>query len=229
MRDVVEFYSVDDERCDVIYLGGGEAKSGVKLFRDRQATPLRVLYVGDWNSPYKNFEFMLRGLRVFNAQCRVDVELHVASCRHASSAVQNQHRQLSGVKTVYHEAVSDEALANLYHECHVFVYPSLWEGFGIPIIEALSWGCAVTCSDIPVFHEVGGDVVSYFDPLDYDSLAEALSVALLSEESKDAVERRVDRAGLFTWEECARNLLRSMEKACRDSSYMSDAPFSGAT
>lgn len=70
--------------------------------------------------------------------------------------------------------VSDADLATLYGTCTAFTFPSIYEGFGIPVHEALMAGAPVLCSDIPVFHEIAGDLVHYADPHDDTALAEAI-------------------------------------------------------
>ena len=70
--------------------------------------------------------------------------------------------------------VSDDELATLYASCAAFVFPSFYEGFGIPMHEALLAGAPVLCSDIPVFREIGGDLVHYTDPHDDTILAKAI-------------------------------------------------------
>ena len=63
--------------------------------------------------------------------------------------------------------VSDAALAELYRRCAVFCYPSLGEGFGLPVLEAMAAGAAVLTSTVSSLPEVGGDAVDYVDPLDH--------------------------------------------------------------
>lgn len=72
------------------------------------------------------------------------------------------------------KTVSDADLANVYTHAEALVFPSLMEGFGLPALEALAHGCPVVASDIPVFHEILGDVPKYFDPHDENALVECL-------------------------------------------------------
>ena len=77
-----------------------------------------------------------------------------------------------GISTLGH--VTDQHLAELYATTSAFVFPTLYEGFGMPVHEALAAGAPVLCSDIPVLREIGGDAVHYADPRDTDALAKAL-------------------------------------------------------
>lgn len=83
--------------------------------------------------------------------------------------------------------VSDDELATLYATCTAFMFPSFYEGFGIPVHEALLAGAPVLCSDIPVFHEIGGDLVHYANPHDDTALTKAIIARC--KESGPAVEQ----------------------------------------
>lgn len=214
-RDLMNIYNVADDQCDVVYLGGGERKAEPDKLTAQLPNVAKVLYVGNWASAYKNFNFMLSGLKMHQQHSSQLLELHVVSRYRSSVEERQRHYDLAGIDIVYHEAASDDELDKLYSESHVFVYPSLWEGFGIPIVEAMSWGCAVVCSDIPVFHEVGGDAVDYFDPQDLDSFCIAMKQAIGSGRSLDAVKKRTERAALFTWEKCAQAMLASIYKTVK--------------
>jgi len=98
----------------------------------------------------------------------------------------------------------DQDLARLYRQASAFVYPSLYEGFGIPLLEAMSFGCPVVCSNTSSFPEVAGNACEFFDPYDHDSIAHALEKVLFSTElSKQLVELGKERIKSFSWEKCA--------------------------
>ncbi len=95
--------------------------------------------------------------------------------------------------------VPRDELVSLYRRAAALVFPSLYEGFGQPVLEALACGCPVACSDLPALREVAGDAAEYFDPLDPDSIAEAARRAIAR-----GGEAGPARAARFTWDECAR-------------------------
>lgn len=98
--------------------------------------------------------------------------------------------------------VSDAELEELYRRASVYVCPSLIEGFGLPVLDALGRGCVVVANDIPVLREVGGDTVLYCDARDPGALARAIQRALLP--AGDEVRRAGRRwAGRFTWDAAA--------------------------
>lgn len=110
--------------------------------------------------------------------------------------------------------VSDAALAELYRRCAVFCYPSLGEGFGLPVLEAMAAGAAVVTSHLSSLPEVGGDAVEYVDPLRVSSIAAGLR-AVLDDESHRAelAARARARAGEFSWERFAATALATLDAA----------------
>ena len=104
--------------------------------------------------------------------------------------------------------VSDEALAELYRRCAVFCYPSLGEGFGLPVLEAMAAGAAVVTSNLSSLPEVGGDAVEYVNPHDTGSIAQSLRRLLADQPRRaDLGQRAGARAQTFSWERFAEIVL----------------------
>jgi alpha-1,3-rhamnosyl/mannosyltransferase len=113
--------------------------------------------------------------------------------------------------------VSDPALAELYRRCAVFCYPSLGEGFGLPVLEAMAAGAVVLTSNISSLPEVGGDAVEYADPRNTDSINAGLR-RLLADEARrrDLAESAVRRAREFSWERFAETVVGTLTRAAAD-------------
>jgi glycosyltransferase involved in cell wall biosynthesis len=96
-----------------------------------------------------------------------------------------------------------DGVAALYRGASLFAFPSLHEGFGLPVLEAMAQETAVLCSDLPVLREVGGDAARYVPPGDVGAWREALTTLLRddTERARLASAGRA-RAGAFTWERC---------------------------
>jgi glycosyltransferase involved in cell wall biosynthesis len=107
--------------------------------------------------------------------------------------------------------VSDSVLAELYRRCAVFCYPSLAEGFGLPVLEAMAAGAAVLTSNVSSLPEVGGDAVAYADPREVSSIARALA-ELLTDDVRRAQLSRCGRARAraFTWQATAEVVLAEL-------------------
>jgi len=110
--------------------------------------------------------------------------------------------------------VSDAALAELYRRCAVFCYPSLGEGFGLPVLEAMAAGAPVITSNLSSLPEVGGNAVEYVDPRDVASIAGGLTRLLCDEPRRAQLGREgVKRAGEFSWESFAQITLDTLDRA----------------
>ena len=103
--------------------------------------------------------------------------------------------------------VSDEELVSLYENAIIFLYPSLYEGFGIPPLEAMSLGCPVILSDIPVFKEIFGDAACYVNPNSSESIRDGI-LAVLNNESyrKELIIKGFEKAKKYSWKSSAEKL-----------------------
>jgi glycosyltransferase involved in cell wall biosynthesis len=109
--------------------------------------------------------------------------------------------------------VSDAALAELYRRCAVFCYPSLGEGFGLPVLEAMAAGAAVLTSDLSSLPEIGGDAVEYVDPHNEVSIANGLRRLLSNEALRTKLgQRSRERAQEFSWEQFAEITLKTLSQ-----------------
>ena len=117
---------------------------------------------------------------------------------------ENQVRQMSG---------DDAVLCAIYRQASLFVYPSLYEGFGIPPLEAMSLDCPVACSNTSSMPEVVGNAAIQFDPYEVDSIANALeAVVTNSALQADLRQRGRDRLQAFSWDRCALETLNVYRK-----------------
>ena len=99
-------------------------------------------------------------------------------------------------------------LALFYSAADAFVFPSFYEGFGLPVLEALACGCPVITSKVSSLPEVAGDAAIYADPADHDDIAEKLLAVLTDQRLRDSLAARAPvQAARFSWEECARETL----------------------
>lgn len=105
-----------------------------------------------------------------------------------------------GVRESVHETgyVPAGAVPHLLKHAALFVFPSLYEGFGIPVLEAFASDVSVACSDIPALHEVAGDAASYFDPKNPVDIARVMGIALLTPNPSQRISAR-NRLARFSW------------------------------
>jgi glycosyltransferase involved in cell wall biosynthesis len=114
--------------------------------------------------------------------------------------------------------VSAADLEGLYEAASCFAFPSLREGFGLPVLEAMRRGLAVACSNASAVPEVAGDAALLFDPTRVDEIAGAVARLLTDDELRsDLAERGSRRSAEFTWQRAAENTLASFDRALRPS------------
>jgi len=108
-------------------------------------------------------------------------------------------------ETLVQREGDDDLLSRMYANAVAFVYPSLYEGFGIPVLEAMALGCPVACSDTSSLPEVAGDAVEYFDPTRPDAIATAIGRIVESPaRAQELRHRGLERVRAFSWARCAR-------------------------
>ena len=158
--------------------------------------------------PRKNLPRLVEAYRRLPAELRSAHPLVVVGALGWETGATLRALDSLGAEAIRLGYVSDAALAELYRRCAVFCYPSLGEGFGLPVLEAMAAGAAVLTSDLSSLPEVGGDAVAYADPHDVDSIADALARVLRDEAARGELGRRArERAAGFSWERFAESVV----------------------
>lgn len=164
-----------------------------------------ILYVGERRS-YKNFT-------PFIEECAITIKKHpelhvVCTGQPFEKGEQCLIASLGLSEHVIHQYATEQEIQTLYQNAVAFVYPSAYEGFGIPILEAFVCGCPVFLNNASCFPEVGGDAAIYFDINSRGDLAEHIEAFLQSPEQNrvDLIAQGLERAKLFSWEKSARKL-----------------------
>jgi glycosyltransferase involved in cell wall biosynthesis len=202
-KDLLDIFNIDSNKVSTIYSGYALSNIDSVNLTAKITTPY-ILYVGDRRAEYKNFEKLLKayGSRSFiknnfNLVCFGGTPI-------LSSEIDIMREFGINENKLLHISGNDTILANLYSNASVFVYPSLYEGFGIPPLEAMSFNCPVVCSNVSSIPEVVADAGQYFDPNDIDSIADAIETVVFSEKiSQELVMKGQNRVKYFSWEKCA--------------------------
>jgi glycosyltransferase involved in cell wall biosynthesis len=121
----------------------------------------------------------------------------------------------SGVEkeVIFTGFVANEFLPFLYNGASAFVYPSLYEGFGMPVLEAIACGTPVVTSTVSSLPEVAGDAAALINPYSVDELANGISRILSDEDLRNiCVTKGIERAKSFTWERCAMETLKAFNE-----------------
>lgn len=186
-RDIIEFLRVDESKITVIYQGCHPAFKRRYTEPEKQAIRRKYRLPQDFILNVGTIETRKNALLIVKAIEHLDVHLVIAGKKtpyvNELADYLEKHR-LTAKVTFIHGASIDE-LAVLYQSALLFVYPSLFEGFGIPIIEALYSGVPVITSNVGCFEEAGGPHSRYVSPHDSQELSTAIATVLT-----DSVQRR---------------------------------------
>jgi glycosyltransferase involved in cell wall biosynthesis len=201
--DLVDILNVDPRKISTIY-HGVTLSTDVENEKILKLDSPYILYVGERIS-YKNFD---RLLQAYASKQNIRDEFKLV-CFGSSSFSNHELFMIRNLglndKNILYTSGDDRILKSLYIHASAFIYPSLYEGFGLPLLEAMSCGCPVICSNTSSILEVVSDSGEYFDPYEIDSIADALEKVLFSSKiSKELINKGNDRVKEFSWETCAK-------------------------
>ncbi|MFQ6058834.1 MAG: glycosyltransferase family 4 protein [Anaerolineae bacterium] len=216
--DLIRHYRAVPERVTVVYPGCDEIFRPVtdanRLARVKKRYGFRgdyVLHVGTLQ-PRKNLE------RLLEAFAHLDGELQLVLAGKRGWLYDRIFRRVEelglGDRVLFAGHVPQEDLPALMSGARLLAMPSLYEGFGLPVVEAMACGTPVVCSNASSLPEVAGDAALLVDPLDVEGMAAAMERVLGDDELRaELIERGFERAKKFSWERCARQTLAVLEKA----------------
>ncbi len=223
-RDLESFAGVASERIRVIYNGADLVRFTP---RDRLAAKSAVtaelglpedfvLYISRLEHPGKNHVHLLEAFSRLKQKTKLPHKLvFVGSRWNGAEVIEAKVKELElENEVIFPGFVSNELLPVLYAAADVFVFPSLFEGFGIPVLEAMACGTPVCASNVSSIPEVVGDAGLLFDPLDPESIAASLGRVLADEKLYESlVSAGLTQASRFTWDDAAAAVLEELEKA----------------
>lgn len=212
-KDVMTHYGIADRDIEVVYNG---FEKNIELEQAIPPVPPvkspYVLYVGTIQ-PRKNINTLIRAFTLFN-KSHPDYNLVITGKKGwLFDEIFKEARDLYlNNKIVFTGFVSDEELVYLYRHAFCFVLPSLYEGFGIPLLESMSFGAPAISSYASSLPEVGGEAALYFDPNDVKDLAGRLEV-LHSDKKlrRELINKGAERIKQFSWTTCAQNTLQVLQ------------------
>lgn len=212
-RDLLGYYPEFGRKTSVVYLAAAEHFGAGQATAAPPPTggPPYALFVGS-RKDYKGFDIALEAWQQ-TKKIAPDLKLVCAGGGAFSSQeiAEFQRRDLGGL--ISQLPANDAKLAELYRNAVVFIYPSRYEGFGLPILEAMACGCPVVCSHSSSLPEVGGTAASYFEPGESADLAsKVIEVYGDPERRLVMVQAGYRQRGRFSWDECARQTAQVYRK-----------------
>ena len=206
--EIVRHLGVDADRVDVVPLGVERSLVDARPQVARiEGIDRYVLFVGETEAR-KDLSTLMAAMALLPARLRAACALVVAGKRAASVTLQQ------GVHVEFVGEIDDERLNALYAGAAVFAFPSRYEGFGLPVLEAMALGAPVIASDAASVPEAGGDAALYFPAGDAPALATALERVMTDLQFAEQLRTRGRaRAAQMTWDRCAEETLAVLERA----------------
>lgn len=207
-KDLLEYFKISEDKIEVVHHA-----THFSIYKPDESFDIKtpdnyLLYVGNRDN-YKNFDFFVKSIAPLFDKFP---DLYLI-CAGSGNFNDYEHRLLADLqisdKVLYYPITSDDLLYRLYQKALGFVYPSLYEGFGIPILEAYACGCPVAISDRSSFPEVAKNAAIYFNPNDSEHIQHAIEQLIEDTQLRlNLVKKGYDRLKDFTPESTAMQTLR---------------------
>ena len=225
-RDIVEYAGVPAEKVTVTPLAAEpsvyfprDPQDAVTLLAPRHAVrPPFILYTSRIEHPGKNHACLIRAFADLKRKEGIPHQLVLAGTdRERAEEVHRTAEESGFAKDILFTGfVATADLPLLYQAADIFVFPSLYEGFGLPILEAMACGTPVACSNISSMPEVAGDAAILFDPYEKDSISSAIwSIISQADLRKDLAVRGLERCKQFSWARTAAQTLAVIRSVAR--------------
>jgi glycosyltransferase involved in cell wall biosynthesis len=224
-RDIIEAYGLRPDRVRVVQHGveadffglGGNERYGAHLLRQAGVPECRYLLAVSTVHPHKNWQRLLEAYAHLLREGRRE---HLVVAGIAGKAWQEVKERLLDAELAERVHLLGwqprEVLLALFRFADALVFPSTFEGFGIPVLEAMAAGVPVVCSDIPPLREIADGAAHFFDPTSSPALTDALREMFADKALREQfVERGLEKASQFTWTRTAEQTLAVLLEAAR--------------
>lgn len=218
-NDLIEEYGVEEERIAVIYNGVDDNYCVLDEAEDLEETKAEyelpdrfILYLGTLE-PRKNLKRLIKAYSIIRDKASIpdEVKLVLAGGKGWLYDDIFELVEKKGLEdqVIFPGYIAGEHLVELYNLAELFAYPSLYEGFGLPSLEAMACGTPVVTSNVSSLPEVVGDAAITIDPYDVDELAEQMANVVTSRDlSQNLIEKGKERVDKFSWRKTAEETLK---------------------
>lgn len=211
-KDLIKFFNVDIKKTSVIHLGFSLTTKDVE--QPKELYRPYLLYVGSRNG-YKNFTRLLEAYASPKIKNSYDLVIFGGGKLNKNEILALENLKISK-ESIRHYDGNDSVLGGFYKNASLFVYPSLYEGFGLTPLEAMNYGCAVACSNTSSIPEVVGKAAVFFDPYSIHSIRNNIISILENTKLQSLIiEEGFKQIKKFSWENCARQTYDVYKKVLR--------------
>ena len=203
-KDLIKYYNVNIEKTSVVYLGKYEDNT---LLNNQNIFKPFFLYVGNRHR-YKNFKILLKAY----SQSKILMENVDLICFGGGNFTEEEKNSMFNYQIPFNNIIhlegEDKILVELYQKAVALIYPSLYEGFGIPLVDAMHQGCPLIVSRKSCFPEICQNSALYFDPLSINDLINMMNTILFNKKIRNnLIVLGKERANYFSWHKCAKETL----------------------
>ncbi len=202
-QEILRFYPfIQEHKINVVYCG----LDTNRFHPQETASPAdhRFALAVSSLDPRKNFMMLIRAFKGIK-----DCQLYIVGNHHRVFSQQEEWNTESE-NNHFLGRVGDEELLRLYNQAECLLFPSIYEGFGLPLLEAMACGCPVLASDIPVFKEVCGDAARYFNPYDSQNIKDTIINYINDKEHQKEIlrEKGLQIIKQFSWTDSAKRIIQ---------------------
>jgi len=212
-EELIRYYDVDSSKIEIVSLAYNKAfrkiedKSMLNDVKERYRLNNKYILAIGGSEYRKNIQ---RLINVYLKNFRDDYELIVVGGKWRDIDLSKKYQ---GENIRFITGVPEEDLIAIYNMASVFVFPSFYEGFGIPVLEGMACGVPVITSNVSSMPEVGGDAAIYFNPYDEKDMADKIRMVLDNEQLRDVmVKKGLEKVKEYSWDKCARETLKVYEE-----------------
>ncbi|MBP9120702.1 MAG: glycosyltransferase family 4 protein [Ignavibacterium sp.] len=184
-NDLIQIYNIPAEKIEVTYLAASINKSQASINQEENLPEKYILFVGNRDF-YKNFNNFILSVEPLLKEHK-DLFLICSG----GSLFTNEEKKFFHSKElenkILHKGADDFTLATLYSNALAFIFPTLYEGFGIPALEAMNCDCPVIMSNTSSLPEVGGEAAIYFDPNNIDDMREKIKLVIINKDLRNEI------------------------------------------
>jgi glycosyltransferase involved in cell wall biosynthesis len=212
-NEIQRYYSKAKDKIEVIYLGVNKDFKKLDYIKKKN----QIVFVGSMNKR-KNIVGVLKSFELLDLK---DYKLLLIGNFSSNFDIDEETKQLiekakQNPNIEFKKNVNNNDLIKIYNQSKLFLFPSFYEGFGLPVLEAMSCATPVVCSSSSSLPEVGGDAVVYCNPNSIEDIKEKINQVITNEElQKEMIEKGLKRAKMFSWEKSAKEHIEIFKKVLK--------------